>query len=421
MRKYLMVLLSICMMALVTGCGEQQQAVDTGEAAEEIVEDEEREAESAAETLQELPEEVYDSDDNEEEIQEQVNGSPSHTEDATGAIAEDVWDALPQGRRLTPDELQEYTEWAQERENYGFLLSHWDNPTEIDLMQVFYSGAGISRQGTEEEIQAFLTRYGQEELYTDFFAMDKGAVSEFLNRKVGLNYDEILAKGNRSLETVYYPETESFCFETGDTNYCMFECIAGVENGEGTRVTLFFQGYSWETQCITEVSNNDLRMITYNHVQEGMALDGEPASGSGADTGCLIDQTVLDQLRMDADASAVMNQYVLGDWSKITKEALQGIWYCHPGDVGDNKEYDVVLQFEGDEAVVYYPAVGFYGDARYEWDVIDRSDRGLSPELAIYWNGTKEGELAWYILGISDERDYFWCNGEVFYRQKNAE
>ncbi len=49
--------------------------------------------------------------------------------------------------------------------------------------------------------------------------------------------------------------------------------------------------------------------------------------------------------------------------------------------------------------------------------VIHRQSRGLCPELAIYWRGTKEGELAWYILGISEERDYFWCNGEVFYKQ----
>ena len=73
--------------------------------------------------------------------------------------------------------------------------------------------------------------------------------------------------------------------------------------------------------------------------------------------------------------------------------------------------------FDGDKAVVYYPAVEFYGDTYYEWDVVDRSSRGLCPELAIYWRGTKEGELAWYILGISEERDYFWCNGEVFYKQ----
>ena len=156
-----------------------------------------------------------------------------------------------------------------------------------------------------------------------------------------------------------------------------------------------------------------------NHVTEEFAIDADITSSldPAGSMICLIDDSVFDNLHTDADASTVENSYVLGDWSRITKEALQGIWYHHPKDMGDSKECDVVLQFDGEDAIVYYPAVDFYGEARYEWDVVDRSDRGLCSELAIYWRGTHDGELAWYILGISDAEDYFWCNGEVFYKQ----
>lgn len=323
-------------------------------------------------------------------------------------------------RKLTAAELEEYTEWIRENGNYGFLLSEWDCPEQIDLMQVFYGGAGIGGTGTQEQKEAFLARYGQEEIYTDFMALEKSDVSAFLTEKVGLSYDELVAKGNVSLESIYYPETDSFCLERGDTNYCAFLCTDGVESRDGTGVTLYFEGDDWYRKCETRIIEEaGKRRFLCNRILEGMESDGNQAYGSvRADGGvCLIDPSVLDNLQTNADASAVENKYVLGDWSKITKEALQGTWYSHPKDMGEDTKYDVVLQFDGDDAIVFYPSVDFYGDARYEWDVVDRSDRGLCPELAVYWRGTKEGELAWYILGISDNRDYFWCNGEVFYRQ----
>lgn len=35
------------------------------------------------------------------------------------------------GRRLTEEELAEYTEWIQDSSNYGFLLSDWEDPSQI--------------------------------------------------------------------------------------------------------------------------------------------------------------------------------------------------------------------------------------------------------------------------------------------------
>lgn len=322
------------------------------------------------------------------------------------------------GRKLTAEELQEYTDWIQEKSNYGFLLSDWQNPTQINLFEVFYSGAGISHEATEEQKQAYLNRYGQEEIYTDFWVIDKADMDIFLLEKVGLTYDELLMKGNKSLEGIYYPETDCFCLEAGDTNYCMFVCTDGVLNEEGTEVILQCEGDYWVSKCETVVNIvGGTKAIVSNHIIEGSILETEEETAG--EPACLIDEAVLNNPSLDADASAVESSYVLGDWSMITKEALQGTWYHHPKSEGENKRYDVALKFDGDDAVVYYPAVDFYGDACYEWDIIDRSDRGLCPELAIYFRETKDAPLAWYILGISENRDYFWCNGEVFYRQES--
>ncbi|MDE6388458.1 MAG: hypothetical protein K2L82_11710 [Lachnospiraceae bacterium] len=357
----------------------------------------------------------------------ELPGGAYISEESTGDDAEDMAKEtnLPTdeeqigeigGRRLTEAELQEYTEWVQEKSNYGFLLSDWEDPAQINLFEVFYGGAGISHAGTEEQIQAFLNRYGQEELYTDFLVMDKADMNVFLAEKVGLSYDELLAKGNNSIEGIYYPETDSFCIEAGDTNYCMFTCTDGVLNEDGTIVTLDFEGDYWVSKCEVKVNIiGDTKVIVSNHILEGSILDemNEPIE----EPACLIDENVLNNPHFDADASAVESGYVLGDWSKITKDALQGTWYHHPKSEGENKRYDVALKFDGDNAVVYYPAQDFYGEVCYEWDVIDRSGRGLCPELDIYFRGTKDAPLVWYILGISDDKEYFWCNGEVFYKQ----
>lgn len=349
-----------------------------------------------------------------------VNGTQSGGESSqtaeSGQTESDKTEEETGGRKLTEAELQEYTEWIQDKSNYGFLLSDWQNPSQINLFEVFYGGAGISHAGNEEQRLAFLNRYDLEEIETDFWAIDKADMDIFLLEKVGLTYDELVMKGNESLEGIYYPEVDSFCLAAGDTNYIKFVCTEGTLNEEGTMVTLHCEGDYWVSECETKVNIvGGTKSISSNHIIAGSILEseeepvGEPA--------CLIDQEVLNNPKFEADASAVENSYVLGDWSRITKEALQGTWYHHPKSEGESKQYDVALKFDGDEAVVYYPAVDFYAEASYEWDVIDRSDRGLCPELAIYFRETKDAPLAWYILGISEEGDYFWCNGEVFYRQ----
>lgn len=396
-KKYLASLLGVvCILGLCSGCGQEKNAAQGQE-------------------ITEIPEEDYRSD---EEPPQTVDSEQSDKDSAKEFV---------NGRSLTAEELEEYTEWIQERSNYGFLLSEWENPTQVNLYEVFYNGAEIAREGTEAEKQAFMDRNGLQEINTDFYAMDKAAVSAMVFEKVGLAYDMLVAKGNEGLENWYDAENDSFCTETGDTNYVKFICTDGMINEEGTRVTLHCDGDDWVEACKVMVAEGEgERMFLSNHIISGLILDveeepvEETEDTGKAETavGCLIDEYYFENLHTDADVSAVENSYILGDWSQITKEALQGIWYHHPKDVGESKEYDVVLQFDGDNAVVYYPAVQFDGDAYYEWDIVDRSDRGLCPELAIYWRGTKDGELAWYILGISEGRDYFWCNGEVFYRQK---
>lgn len=187
-----------------------------------------------------------------------------------------VLDIPKNGRRLTAEELTAYTEWIQDISNYGFLLSDWENPAQINLYQVFYNGAGVAGQGTEEEKRAFLERYDQPEIYTDFLAMDKVDVDAVLLEKVGFTYDELVAQGGAGMKENYYAETDSFCTEHGDTNYCQFVCTDGVMNEDGTIVTLCCDGNDWFRTCEVKVSvGQGRRRFLGNHIAEGMVRDME--------------------------------------------------------------------------------------------------------------------------------------------------
>lgn len=289
-------LAGICMLTLFSGCGQQDGAVRgsaeeaPGPEACPHPDDWQEEAEDGS-LPTEIPGGAYvsneesDSDgaDN-EDIQpgdaEEKNdalqemGEPAPAEEKQPDKAE--LDIPENGRRLTAEELAAYTEWIQDISNYGFLLSDWENPAQINLYEVFYNGAGVARGGTEEEKRAHMERNDQPEIYTDFIAMDKADVDAVLLEKVGLTYDELVVKGSRGMEDAYYAETDSFCLERGDTNYFPFVCKDGVINEEGTVVTLRFNGDDWVRTCEVKVNiATEPWHFLESHIVEGMVLDSE--------------------------------------------------------------------------------------------------------------------------------------------------
>lgn len=135
-------------------------------------------------------------------------------------------------RQLTAEELQAFTDYINEKENYGFLLSVYDTPAEVDLDQVFYSGAGIAAAPlSEEEAQEYLAVTGQEEIYTDVTRIEAAKLDEFLLEKTGLTYAEM----KRPLDGwAYLAKYDIYCMEHGDTNYQTFTCTSGSTPDEKT-------------------------------------------------------------------------------------------------------------------------------------------------------------------------------------------
>lgn len=184
----------------------------------------------------------------------------------------------PQGdniRKLTQEELQEFTDFINEEDNYGnygFLLSVYDNPADIYLDEVFYTGAGIAATpSTEEEKQAYLKANQQAEIYTDLVRITKPMANEFLMKKAGLSYDEM----NRPLTWIYLEEFDAFYAEHGDTNYRTFTCTEGTVLDEVTFTLRFSPDedngsyyHSFDRETVLKKQGESLQFVSNRLIEE---------------------------------------------------------------------------------------------------------------------------------------------------------
>ena len=129
------------------------------------------------------------------------------------------------GRRITVEEMQYFTEFVQTGHNYGFLLSVYDTPADVNLFEVCYNGLGISSVSdiSEEEREAFKKTVPWGEIETDFFRITTAELNEFLLEKTGLSYERM----NDTLDWTYLPEYDAYYSDHGDTNYEKFYCVGG--------------------------------------------------------------------------------------------------------------------------------------------------------------------------------------------------
>lgn len=141
-------------------------------------------------------------------------------------------EAAASPRILSEAELKEFTDFVCQWDNYGFLLSVYDDPSDIYLNEVFYSyNMGKEVEPLSDQVKAaYLEAAGQEELYTDLTIVTTAEINEFLMKKTGMTYDQM----NKPLDWVYVPEYDAYFQEAGDTNYCPQECISGSTVDEKT-------------------------------------------------------------------------------------------------------------------------------------------------------------------------------------------
>lgn len=139
---------------------------------------------------------------------------------------ESVSEGAPE-RELSQEELQEFTDFVNQAENNGFLLSQYGRPEEVDLGAVLYNGAGMENAPfTEGERQAYLDAgYFVE---TDITNLTTEQIDAFLREKMGIS----LADTQYGLDWFYYEDGDCYLFQHGDTNYAFFTCTEGRQVSE---------------------------------------------------------------------------------------------------------------------------------------------------------------------------------------------
>ena len=121
-----------------------------------------------------------------------IGGTGSSTA-ATAAAAEDVFGRPIQGEITQVDDptLEELQNYLNEDSSYGFLLSSYDIPEDIDLNQVFFSGAGFAQEKlTEKEKELLLDRIPQKEIRTPVVKVTDEQIEELLSAKAGISYED---------------------------------------------------------------------------------------------------------------------------------------------------------------------------------------------------------------------------------------
>lgn len=198
-----------------------------------------------------------------EQMDETEQTKESEQMDEAGQTAD------PQSRELTQEEIAFFDEYLSTSGNWGFLLSVYASPEDIDLNELFYSGAGLSGWTlTEEEAADFIEASGGMEIYTDVVHLTTSQIDAFLLEKTGLSYEQM----SKQLDWVYSVQTDTWYSQAGDTNWRPFACVGGTVSDDV--YTLYMRaedpylGYSEEVYETVLRKNGDMYQFVSNLLME---------------------------------------------------------------------------------------------------------------------------------------------------------
>lgn len=209
----------------------------------------------------------FEDTQNYKQIEEDAGDMDEITVDAPEIKEDDA----EESRELTQEELDTFTQFIRGRDAYGFLLSEYADPVEVDLEQVFYSGAGFQQSMSEEEVAAYLAACNQEEMYTDCVKITQSDAKKLVEEKLGISLEDMDA----DRIGLYIPEFDAYYHECGDTNYMEYTCVSGTVKGD--IYTLEFKAdMDWDyiysdVQTVLEKTESGYRFIS----NQSLASTGE--------------------------------------------------------------------------------------------------------------------------------------------------
>ena len=154
---------------------------------------------------------------------------------AAASAEQDLFSHPIQGEitQSDPQTLEMLQSYLNEDSSYGFLLSSYDIPEEIDLNQVFYSGAGYEQKElTKKEKELLLQRIPQDEISTPVVKVTDEQVDTLLRQKAGITYDEAKKSFKEEDGWEHIGRMEAWYALRGDSNRMYAQCTDAWQQGD---------------------------------------------------------------------------------------------------------------------------------------------------------------------------------------------
>ena len=161
-----------------------------------------------------------------------VSGKSAHMQAASGASG--VPGGMPEGEAaVDPQRLEELQSWLNEDGSYGFLCSVYETPEEIDLNQVFYSGAGFPQEELgEKEKELLLDRIPQKKLDVPVVRVTQEQIDRLLAEKAGISYEESDCPLDKEDGWARIGRYDAWYALRGDTNRMYIDCTDAWQQGD---------------------------------------------------------------------------------------------------------------------------------------------------------------------------------------------
>lgn len=183
--------------------------------------------------------------DNQEESTEQE--TPENQDESAEQKSSDIQDAIEEwkaGNELSDEELNDFTDFFQSIENYGFLLSEYTTPIDVNLNEVFYCGAGFTAYDLSDDVKAAYEQETGWPIELDAECLTTKQIDDFLMEKTGYSLIEM----NEPLSWTYLVQYDSYISQHGDTNYISFACVSGKRIEEDVLELKYQSAYEFEGQ-----------------------------------------------------------------------------------------------------------------------------------------------------------------------------
>ncbi|MEA4896029.1 MAG: hypothetical protein VB064_12325 [Oscillospiraceae bacterium] len=166
---------------------------------------------------------------------------------------------------LSDTDVGDFENALCDESNYGFLLSDYDDVRDVDMYQVFYTGAGLPAPANADAIRA-----ADEATFTDgtpdcdSTILTAQQISDFLLQKTGYSLSDM----SSSLSWRYVAEYDAYVHWHGDTNYLAADCTGGRQISADTyEIEYAFDGGFYDDDGNLLTSGMVTLRVTDNAIQ----------------------------------------------------------------------------------------------------------------------------------------------------------